>query len=98
MRGDSRSEPVGPKRPLRQGVLTGLGLASASFALAVTFGASARSLGWGTVPTIVCSLVIFSGSAQLALAAAFSGGQVPAEAAAALNNAPLIPHAQSEDP
>jgi|1186.fasta_scaffold10388_4 predicted branched-subunit amino acid permease len=98
MRGDSRSEPAGPKRPLRQGMLTGLGLASASFALAVTFGASARSLGWGTVPTIVCSLVIFSGSAQFALAAAFSGGPVPAVAAAALINARFIPMALSVAP
>ncbi len=100
MPGDSRSDPGGRRRsPLRQGVLTGFGLASASFALAVTFGASARSLGWGTVPIIVCSLVIFSGSAQFALAAALSGGgAVPAVAAAALINARFIPMALSVAP
>ncbi len=98
MRGDSRAERAGGRSSLRQGMLTGLGLASASFALAVTFGASARSLGWGTVPTIVCSLVIFSGSAQFALAAALSGGPVPAVAAAALINARFIPMALSVAP
>lgn len=101
MRGDSRSDPAGtPRHRLWRGVLTGFGLASASFALAITFGASARSLGWGTIPTIVCSLVIFSGSAQFALAAALGGGggAVPAVAAAALINARFIPMALSVAP
>lgn len=97
MRGDSRSERPGG---LRRGLLTGLGLASASFALAVTFGASARFLGWGIVPIIVCSLVIFSGSAQFALAVALGGGggAVPAVAAATLINARFIPMALSAAP
>jgi 4-azaleucine resistance transporter AzlC len=99
MHGDSRSDPAGtPRQRLWRGVLTGFGLASASFALAVTFGASARTLGWGMVPTIVCSLVIFSGSAQFALATALSGGPVPAVAAAALINARFIPMALSVAP
>jgi predicted branched-subunit amino acid permease len=97
----ARSEPTGtPRQRLWGGVLTGFGLASASFALAVTFGASARTLGWGTVPTIVCSLVLFSGSAQFALATALAGGggAVPAVVAAALINARFIPMALSVAP
>jgi predicted branched-subunit amino acid permease len=84
-----------PRERLRKGIWTGLGLASASFALAITFGASARTLGWGMVPAIVCSLVVFSGSAQFALATALAGGgsAVPAVAAAALINARFIPMA-----
>ncbi|QXJ22399.1 AzlC family ABC transporter permease [Actinomadura graeca] len=82
-----------PRQRLRSGVWSGLSLASASFALAVTFGATARTLGWDPLPTIVCSLVVFSGSAQFALVTALAGGggTLPAVAAAALINARFIP-------
>ncbi|WP_067460573.1 AzlC family ABC transporter permease [Actinomadura macra] len=82
-----------PRQRLLSGMWSGLGLASASFALAVTFGATARTLGWDPLPTIVCSLVVFSGSAQFALATALAGGggMLPAVAAAALINARFIP-------
>ncbi|GAA4608218.1 hypothetical protein GCM10023195_32030 [Actinoallomurus liliacearum] len=89
-----------PRQRLREGIWTGLGLAAASFALAITFGASARTLGWGMAPAIVCSLVVFSGSAQFALATALAGGggAVPAVAAAALINARFIPMAVAVAP
>jgi 4-azaleucine resistance transporter AzlC len=64
-----------------------------TFALAVSFGALARSLGWGTVAPIVMSLVVFSGSAQFAVAGVLAaGGSVGAAVlAAALVNARFLP-------
>lgn len=78
---------------LRFGVKVGTGLALASFVLAVTFGAMARSEGWGVVAPIVCSLMVFSASAQFALATALTGGGgiSAAVAAAALINGRFIP-------
>ncbi|MEU9187535.1 AzlC family ABC transporter permease [Streptomyces sp. NPDC048484] len=75
------------------GIKVGVGLAAAGFVLAVTFGAFARSEGWGILPPIVCSLIVFSGSAQFALATALAGGGgVPtAIVAAALINGRFIP-------
>ncbi|UPZ27149.1 AzlC family ABC transporter permease [Streptomyces sp. LRE541] len=76
-----------------EGVKVGTGLAAAAFVLAVTFGAFARSEGWGILAPVVCSLVVFSGSAQFALATALAGGGgVPtAIAAAALINGRFVP-------
>ncbi len=64
-----------------------------TFALAVSFGALARSLGWGTVAPIVMSLVVFSGSAQFAVAGVLAaGGSVGAAVlAAVLVNARFLP-------
>ncbi|MDQ1034183.1 4-azaleucine resistance transporter AzlC [Streptomyces sp. V3I8] len=75
------------------GVKVGAGLAVAGFVLAVTFGAFARSEGWGILAPIVCSLVVFSGSAQFALATALAGGggMATAVAAAALINGRFVP-------
>ncbi|MFD0307741.1 AzlC family ABC transporter permease [Streptomyces sp. NPDC127119] len=85
--GDSRREGF------VAGIKVGTGLAAAAFVLAVTFGAFARTEGWGVLAPIVCSLVVFSGSAQFALATALAGGGgVPtAVAAAALINGRFIP-------
>jgi 4-azaleucine resistance transporter AzlC len=59
-----------------------------SFALAVSFGVLARSLGWGPVAPIVMSLVAFSGSAQFAAAGVLGagGGVLPAVGSAVLVN------------
>jgi predicted branched-subunit amino acid permease len=63
-----------------------------SFALAVSFGVLARSLGWGPVAPIVFSLVAFSGSAQFAAAGVLGagGGVVPAVGSAVLVNARFL--------
>jgi len=75
------------------GVRVGMGLAFPTFLLAVTFGATARELGWGTVAPVVASVVVFSGSAQFALLTALAGGGgLPAAvASAALINARFAP-------
>ncbi|MEV0646337.1 AzlC family ABC transporter permease [Phytomonospora sp. NPDC050363] len=86
-------DDVSPRLRFLAGVKVGVGLASAAFVLAVTFGALARAEGWGVLAPIVCSLVVFSGSAQFALAAALAGGGgIPtAIMAAALINGRFIP-------
>jgi 4-azaleucine resistance transporter AzlC len=77
----------------RAGLRIGLSLAAPSFLLAVTFGATVRAQGWGVVAPVVCSILVFSGSAQFALAAALAGGGgvAPAIASAALINARFLP-------
>jgi predicted branched-subunit amino acid permease len=84
---------AGPRERVRAGARVGLGLATAAFALAVTFGATARQEGWGILLPIVCSMVVFSGSAQFALVTALGGGGalLPAVASAALVNARFLP-------
>lgn len=86
-------EELEPRERVRAGARVGVGLAAAAFALAVTFGATARQEGWGTLLPIVCSIVVFSGSAQFALVTALSGGGglLPAAASAALVNARFLP-------
>jgi len=76
-----------------EGVRIGTGLAAASFVLAITFGALTRSQGWGVLAPIICSLVVFSGSAQFALATALGGGggAGPAVIAAGLINGRYLP-------
>lgn len=85
-------EPTGRKRVLA-GARLGFGLATAGFALSVTFGASARAEGWGILLPILASAVVFSGTAQFAVLTALSGGGglVPAVASAALVNARFLP-------
>jgi predicted branched-subunit amino acid permease len=74
------------------GVRVGVGLAAGSFLLAITFGAMARAQGWGLLAPIICSGIVFSGSAQFALATALTGGGVgPAVAAAVLINGRFLP-------
>jgi branched chain amino acid efflux pump len=83
---------------LREGIRVGLGLAAGSFVLAVTFGGLARSAGWGVTAPIAASCLIFSGSAQFALASTLGGGVLPAIAAAALLNARFVPMALAAGP
>src|SRR5256714_9811977 len=75
------------------GVRVGSGLAAAAFIMAVTFGATVRGQGWGLLAPVICSLVVFSGSAQFTLATALAGGggPVPAVLAAGLINARFLP-------
>lgn len=75
------------------GLRVGIALAAPTFVLALSFGALARTEGWGILAPIVCSALVFSGSAQFAMATALSGGSgLPtALVAAALINARYIP-------
>src|SRR6266536_5871467 len=84
--------PASPRERLIGGLGVGVGLGAASFVLAVTFGAMVRAQGWGIAAPLVCSAIVFSGSAQFALASALSGGGVvPAVTAAGLINARFLP-------
>ncbi|MFB7588648.1 AzlC family ABC transporter permease [Streptomyces sp. NPDC056169] len=82
-----------PRERFRSGLHVGSGLAAASFLLATSFGALTQAQGWGTLAPVLCSLVVFSGSAQFALVAAFGtgGGIVSAVTAAALINSRFLP-------
>lgn len=75
------------------GVRVGLGIGVPTFVMGVTFGAMAHSLGWGTLAPVACSLLVFSGSAQFALATSLAGGGGVALAvgAAAMINARFLP-------
>jgi 4-azaleucine resistance transporter AzlC len=77
----------------RQGLRIGLGFALPGFVLALSFGVLARSLGWGVVAPIVSSIVVFSGSAQFAIANVLGAGGSAAAAivAAVLVNARFAP-------
>lgn len=85
--------PGTPRQRFVSGVKVVTGMALAAFLLAVTFGALARSQGWGVLAPIVCSVIVFSGSAQFALATALAGGAgIPtAVVAVALINGRFIP-------
>lgn len=71
----------------------GIGLAAASFVLAITFGATAREQGWSILAAVVASTLVFSGSAQFALVTALAGGggAGTAVAAALLINGRFLP-------
>ena len=91
-----RCEPGAPldsTRSFRSGLSTGFGLAAASFLLAISFGALTQSQGWGPVAPVICSLVVFSGSAQFAMVATLGAGgdALAAVIAAALVNIRYIP-------
>lgn len=90
---DDTAEPPASRPGYAGGARVGLGLAVPTFLLAVTFGATARELGWGTLAPVVASVVVFSGSAQFALLTALGGGGgLPtAVASAALINARFAP-------
>ena len=51
------------------GARASIPFALATFVLGISFGALARSLGWGSAAPIVFSVITFSGSAQFAVAA-----------------------------
>jgi 4-azaleucine resistance transporter AzlC len=89
----TESPAVSARARFRGGMRIGMGLALPSSMLAITFGALVRQQGWGIIAPIVCSLVVFSGSAQFALATALAGGSgiAPAVAAAGLINARFLP-------
>ncbi|MFF8839330.1 AzlC family ABC transporter permease [Streptomyces sp. NPDC015130] len=82
-----------PRERFRSGLDVGTGLAAASFLLATSFGAVTQAQGWGTLAPVLCSMVVFSGSAQFALVAGLSagGGVAAAVTAAALVNSRFLP-------
>ena len=71
----------------RAGLRAGAGFALPTFVLALSFGVLARQLGWGVVAPIVASAVVFSGSAQFAIADVLGAG---GSAAAAIVAAVLV--------
>src|SRR3954471_5123520 len=74
------------------GLRVGLGLGTAVFVLALSFGALAREQGWSLLQATVCSLLVFSGSAQFALLTGLpAGGALPAMGAAVLVNLRFAP-------
>lgn len=79
----------------RDGMRTGISLALAAGALAVTFGAFATLQGWPPLATIAMSALVFSGSAQFAFITATTGGAGLATGlgAAALMNLRFVPMA-----
>jgi 4-azaleucine resistance transporter AzlC len=58
----------------RAGLRAGTAISPAVFVIAVSFGVLARDLGWGVVAPIVSSVIVFSGSAQFALAEVLEAG------------------------
>jgi 4-azaleucine resistance transporter AzlC len=69
----------------RAGTRAGFAFALPTFVLAASFGVLARSLDWGVVAPIVFSAVVFSGSAQFAVADVLdAGGSALAAIVAAL--------------
>ncbi|MBA3369014.1 MAG: AzlC family ABC transporter permease [Geodermatophilaceae bacterium] len=63
-----------PEFGWRPGLRVGVGLGLAVFPVAVSFGALATTLGWPPLPTIVCSVIVFSAGAQLALLTTLTAG------------------------
>lgn len=82
-----------PRERFRSGLKIGSGLAAASFLLAISFGAITQTQGWGRPAPVLCSLFVFSGSAQFALVGALAagGGTATAVTAAALINSRFLP-------
>jgi predicted branched-subunit amino acid permease len=75
------------------GARAGLPFALVAGVVAISFGALARSLGWGVLAPIVFSVITFSVAAQFAVAAVLGagGGVITAIAAAVLLNARFLP-------
>jgi predicted branched-subunit amino acid permease len=75
------------------GIRAGLPFALLAGVIAITFGALARSLGWGVLAPIMFSVITFSVAAQFAVAAVLGagGGVFAAIAAAVLLNARFLP-------
>lgn len=76
-----------------QGIRAGLPLFFPLLAIGASFGVAAQGLHWGVVAPIAMSIVVFSGSAQFAVASVLSGGGSAAAAilAAVLVNARYLP-------
>jgi 4-azaleucine resistance transporter AzlC len=66
--------PNSSQERFRIGLRAGLAFALPTFVLAVSFGVVARSLDWGVVAPVVFSAVVFSGSAQFAVADVLDAG------------------------
>ncbi|NSC20422.1 AzlC family ABC transporter permease [Streptomyces albus subsp. chlorinus] len=81
------------RQRLRAGLRVGFSLGTASFLLAVSFGAITQSQGWAMTGALLCSMVVFSASAQFALVSTLGagGGVASAVVAAALVNARFLP-------
>ncbi|MFH9400679.1 AzlC family ABC transporter permease [Streptomyces sp. NPDC017638] len=81
------------RQRLRAGLRVGLALGTASFLLAVSFGAVTQSQGWAAAGAVLCSMAVFSASAQFALVSTLGagGGVASAVVAAALVNARFLP-------
>jgi 4-azaleucine resistance transporter AzlC len=82
-----------PRDRFVAGLRLGVGFGGAAFVMGVTFGALARLHDWGALAPVVCSAVVFSGSAQFALLAALGGPGtlVPAVVAVVLMSARFLP-------
>jgi predicted branched-subunit amino acid permease len=82
------------------GVRAGLPFALVVGVVGFSFGALARSLGWGVIAPIVFSVATYSVAAQFAVAAVLGagGGAFTAIAAAALLNARFLPIGASVAP
>lgn len=78
---------------LLAGARAGLPFALPTFVVGVSFGALAHELGWGTIAPVAASIVVFSASAQFAVASVLAAGGSPgaAVAAAALVNGRYLP-------
>lgn len=85
------------RRNWREGLVMGVGLGLAAFALALSFGVAAVSQGWPAWLVVLMSAVVFAGGAQFAIVLAFSGGSGPLAAigAATLINLRFVPMAIS---
>jgi 4-azaleucine resistance transporter AzlC len=77
----------------RDGARAALPLVLPTLALGASFGVLARGLGWGVIAPVAMSVVVFSGSAQFAVASVLSGGGSMAAAVlvAVLVNARFLP-------
>lgn len=78
---------------LLAGARAGLPFALPTFVVGVSFGALAYELGWGAIAPVAASIVVFSASAQFAVASVLAAGGSPgaAVAAAALVNGRYLP-------
>lgn len=63
-----------PTSSFRVGLRAGGAIALPVFLIAVSFGVLARDIGWGVLAPIVASAIVFSGSAQFALADVLGAG------------------------
>jgi predicted branched-subunit amino acid permease len=78
---------------LGDGIRAALPLLVPLLIIGISFGLAARSLGWGWLPAVVMSVIVYSGSAQFASTGvlAAGGGVGPAIAAATLANLRFLP-------
>jgi branched chain amino acid efflux pump len=92
-REDRRARREERAGPYLAGARASVPFVLATLVLGVSFGALARSLGWGIVAPVAFSAIAASGSAQFAVAAVLGsgGGPLAAVVAAALLNARFGP-------